>query len=268
VGDEQYNGAVPLNGGEEEGEITTPPSQQLLALQCCEVEFPDAEYETVWSRKRRRDVVQGRPSNDRTVHASLSQAWWTPLLTEYMSSESAFGAIDYDIRISDTNAKQDSESTLKPSHLEEEAKHTPTNPEYRPDLLPPPIMISPGRNKYVVGKLRDPVTHKNRWFVKSASPEECGGPYHANIADDLEEWIRSVPGFESAELTITGGGRIDYVPSSRDDDSEDKTENVLVYGFSYRYGKGDHSYVASLIQQYFITNNTVDVSYDTSDDLY
>jgi hypothetical protein len=129
-------------------------------------------------------------------------------------------------------------------------------------------MISPGRNKYVVGKLRDPVTHKIRWFVKSASPEECGGPYHANIADDLEEWIRTVPGFESAELTITGGGRIDYVPSSRDDDSEDKTENVLVYGFSYRYGKGDHSYVASLIQQYFITNNTVDVSYDMSDDLY
>lgn len=77
VGDEQYGGAIPTpcdDGGKSD-------AAQLLALQCCQLEFRDADYEQVWSRKRRKDITQGFPS-DRWIRASLKEAWWTPHLKE------------------------------------------------------------------------------------------------------------------------------------------------------------------------------------------
>mmetsp|Transcript_6458 Transcript_6458/g.15464 ORF Transcript_6458/g.15464 Transcript_6458/m.15464 type:complete len:124 (+) Transcript_6458:193-564(+) len=123
-------------------------------------------------------------------------------------------------------------------------------------MLPPTIQLSPGRNKYVVAKLRDPATEKLRWFVQSAPL-----PYHAEVAFDLVEWIAAVPGYEHTRVEVTGGGRIDYDPVS---------SSVSVYGFSYRYGKGDHARVAELIETSASSfgGDDLTVTYDLSDNLY
>ena len=89
------------------------------------------------------------------------------------------------------------------------------------------------------------------WFVKSASPTESGGPYHANVAQDLVEWIQAA-GFQ--KVTVTGGGRIDYEPSSN---------RAHIYGFSYGFGKGDHALVAALIAKAGILS-----TFDNSNSLY
>ena len=120
----------------------------------------------------------------------------------------------------------------------------------KPELLPPVVQISPGRNKYVLVKVETQAGDVLS-FVKSASPKECGGLYHANVAEDLVEWIRAA-GYE--KLTVTGGGRIDYSPTS----------NIAkVYGFSYGFGKGDHARAAELIAETGII-----ATYDNSNSLY
>jgi hypothetical protein len=94
------------------------------------------------------------------------------------------------------------------------------------------------------------------------------------VADDLKEWVRNVPGYETVKVEITGGGRIDYIPeaaSSTFDGAASSSEcgGIRVYGFSYRYGKGDHKRAAELIQESLRgTDKVVSVSYDLSDDLY
>jgi len=145
------------------------------------------------------------------------------------------------------------------SLIDVDASRLATGNDVRPNLLPPPVQLSPGRNKYVVAKFRDPVTkntneetQKLRWFVQSAAL-----PYHAEVAFDLVEWICAVPGYEEVRVEVTGGGRIDYDPAS---------STVSVYGFSHRYGKGDHARVAKLIEDLFGTDVTV--TYDLSDKLY
>jgi hypothetical protein len=59
-------------------------------------------------------------------------------------------------------------------------------------------------------------------------------------------------------VEVTGGGRIDFDHSS---------STVSVYGFSYRYGKGDHARVANLIQTSDVGADLT-VTYDLSDNLY
>ena len=147
-------------------------------------------------------------------------------------------------------------------------------------MLPPTIQLSPGRNKYVlvrivisnseqegsanttnVASVNDSAVTTTRWFVKSASPKECGGPYHANVAQDLLEWINAA-GYDNNEIQVTGGGRIDYNP---------ETQRAHVYGFAYGYGKGNHAKVASLIQAETAKaspSQGVYVTYDNSDELY
>ena len=145
------------------------------------------------------------------------------------------------------------------SLIDVDASRLATGNDVRPNLLPPPVQLSPGRNKYVVAKFRDPVTkntneetQKLRWFVQSAEL-----PYHKRVAFDLVKRICAVPGYEEVRVEITGGGRIDYDPAS---------STVSVYGFSHRYGKGDHARVAKLIEDSFGTDVTV--TYDLSDKLY
>lgn len=178
---------------------------------------------------------------------------------KYQTSAAMFGTID--------SGTSDSEKRKT-----EPANEGTEGGETRSDLLPPSVQLSPGRNKYIMAKLRDPVTHKVRWFVKSAAPSECGGPYHANVADDLVEWIHSVPGYESVDVDVTGGGRIDYVPDAASSTfdgaaSSAETSTVCVYGFSYRYGKGDHRRAAELIKE-SMGEDSIAVTYDLSDDLY
>jgi hypothetical protein len=232
-----------------------------LALQCCELSFPNADYRAIWSKKRRKEVIQGVPSQDKPrIHAALNRAWWTSLLEQYVSSSAIFGAIDSDIIGDEADI-----AAIRP-HEETDLGGV------RSDLLPPSVQLSPGRNKYVMAKLRDPVTRKSRWFVKSAAPSECGGPYHVNVAEGMVEWIRNVPGYESVKVEIIGGGRIDYVPNAASSTFDGATSSgdcgtVHVYGFSYRYGKGDHRLAAKLIEE-SMGIEALTVSYDVSDNLY
>jgi 23S rRNA-/tRNA-specific pseudouridylate synthase len=262
VGDEQYGGADPALGVDDCETYQGAPSfeqPQLLALQCCELSFPKADYQSLWSKKRRKDVIQGVPSHDK-LHVSLNRAWWTCLLEKYFLSSSIVGTFDSDV-IGD-------EESILPTIPPKE-----TGPAVvRPDLLPPSVLLSPGRNKYVMAKFRDPVTFKSRWFVKSATTSECGGPYHANVAEGLVEWIRSVPGYESVQVEITGGGRIDFVPDPALSKLDGATSSldfgiVHVYGFSYRYGKCDHQRAAELIKR-SIGEHAIVVTYDLTEGLY
>ena len=137
--------------------------------------------------------------------------------------------------------------------------HPNSDQSKRPDLLPPRVQIEPGRHKYVLVRASSSAGD-DYWFVKSASPRECGGAYHADVAEDLVEWIKAA-GFE--DVHVTGGGRIDYVP---------ETSTVKVYGFSYQFGRGDHAKVASLVEHYWKDSrssaSSIRVLVDTSTSLY
>ena len=253
VGDEQYGGASPLpKPSETETKQQEPEDLQLLSLQCCQLGFRDAEYESVFHKKKRRDILRGRPNRSgRWVHATLQNAWWTPFLEAQVGKDgNQFSDIDFqDVVVDDssTEAEENSDTVI-----DVDARST-LSIEIRPDMLPPSVQLSPGCNKYVVAKLRDPSTNKLRWFVQSAPM-----PYHAEVAFDLLEWISAVPGYDQTRVEVTGGGRIDYNPSR---------STVNIYGFSYRYGKGDHARVANLIENSNVGTDLT-VSFDLSDNLY
>eukprot|EP00535_Pseudo-nitzschia_heimii_P005919 CAMPEP_0197178242 /NCGR_PEP_ID=MMETSP1423-20130617/3585_1 /TAXON_ID=476441 /ORGANISM="Pseudo-nitzschia heimii, Strain UNC1101" /LENGTH=916 /DNA_ID=CAMNT_0042627949 /DNA_START=168 /DNA_END=2918 /DNA_ORIENTATION=- len=263
VGDEQYGGAVPLEGPPEGGledAATRSEEPQLLALQCCHIGFRDAAYEPVWHNKKRREILRGRPSRSgRWVRATLEKAWWTPLLREHAaSSKDGDRFSDIDFRdADDATPAEGNEDIGRTAVIDADAMKDAAGGDddggIRTDLLPPTVQLSPGRNKYVVARIRDPSTKKVLWFVLSAPL-----PYHAEVAFDLVEWIAAVPGYERTRVDVTGGGRIDYDPAA---------SAANVYGFSYRYGKGDHERVASLIEGSDMGADLV-VTYDLSDDLY
>ena len=257
VGDEQYGGAIPLEGhSESESQQETAgiaaddsytENPQLLALQCCHVGFRDAEYELVWNKKRKKEVIKGRPSRSgKWVNSTLQNAWWTPILNGHVANvDSQFSDIDIQDAVPNGSEHEPDENIDSGiSNVEQ---------DIRSDMLPPPVQLSPGKNKYVVAKIRDPSTQKLRWFVKSAPMA-----YHAEVAFDLVEWISAVPGYEQTKIEVTGGGRIDYNPSK---------STVNVYGFSYRYGKADHARVANLIENSAL-GGKLDVTYDLSDNMY
>lgn len=247
VGDEQYGGALQLSMPST-ADGKTPENPQLLALQCCHLGFRDAEYEPVWSKKKRREVLRGRPSeNGKWIRATLERAWWTPCV-EAQVGRDANQFTDIDFQHDDDPAEAD-EGPIDICA----SSRTRIESKIRSDMLPPTVQLSPGRNKYVVAKLRDPSSGKIRWFVQSAPM-----PYHAVVAFDLLEWIAAVPGYEQTRVDVTGGGRIDYNPSM---------STVSVYGFSYRYGKGDHERVANLIETSKLGSD-LKVTFDLSDNLY
>ena len=124
----------------------------------------------------------------------------------------------------------------------------------QPDL-PPIVQLSPGTFKYVLVKAQKttslPKQQTTLWFVKSASPQECGGPYHRFVAKDLVQRLKSL----GWHTVVTGGGRIQYDVVQR---------HAVVYGYSNRYGKGDHVLAAQLIAQH----TDIKAVYDLSDGLY
>jgi 23S rRNA pseudouridine1911/1915/1917 synthase len=237
VGDEQYGGAIPKDTTNHTN--VEDYSVQMLALQCCRIAFRDANYEQVWNRKRKREITQGSPS-DRWVVASLGEAWWTPFLTSLKMGQEL-----------ETTSSLDFEFLKEQQESMDDDSSSQGNDDERVDLLPRTVQLSPGKNKYILIKVVAKSNNTVYWFVKSASPGECGGPYHANVAQDLIEWLRSA-GFSN--IKVTGGGRIDY-------DADRQQANV--YGFSYGFGKGDHAMAADLISKAGIT-----AIYDDSNELY
>ena len=87
----------------------------------------------------------------------------------------------------------------------------------------------------------------------SASPKECGGAYHADVAKSTLTELNQI-GYNA--VVIMGGGRIDYVKVMN---------HAHVYGFSYGFGKGDHEFVSLLIEKY---SDNISSSFDNSDLLY
>eukprot|EP00526_Cylindrotheca_closterium_P007005 CAMPEP_0113624752 /NCGR_PEP_ID=MMETSP0017_2-20120614/12771_1 /TAXON_ID=2856 /ORGANISM="Cylindrotheca closterium" /LENGTH=727 /DNA_ID=CAMNT_0000534815 /DNA_START=99 /DNA_END=2282 /DNA_ORIENTATION=- /assembly_acc=CAM_ASM_000147 len=259
VGDEQYGGAIPKTDSDEAGimgEFT-----QLLALQCCHLGFWDADYKTVWNNKRKRDILQGHPS-DRWISVTLDSAWWTEYIEPATGAAGESSSTDTTTTITTTSAA-DVELVQQQKEKQRLSLSTIDDDEFanaRVDLLPPTVRLSPGANKYVLIKVDGKKDDEVYWFVVSASPGECGGPYHVNVAADTLEWIQAA-GFK--RITVTGGGRIDFNPDSG---------RAHVHGFSYGFGKGDHAKVAELIDAYYKEENgngvNLKASFDDSDRLY
>ena len=127
-----------------------------------------------------------------------------------------------------------------------------------PNTLPPVVQLSHGVNKYVLVTAHEKQDAQNNspirrqlWFVKSATPQECGGPYHRFVARELVQQLRSL----GWETSVTGGGRIDY---------DATTKQARVYGYSNQYGRGDHVLVAKLIAEH----SDIKATYDLSESLY
>jgi 23S rRNA-/tRNA-specific pseudouridylate synthase len=235
VGDEQYGGALSAtaNNNPEKGD-------QLLGLQCCELQFVEPDYEEKYYKKRRENGMYGILS-DRRKSVRLETAWWSPLLQQYTQETAQESDATATISMEDPSL-----GTKIGTDKQEDGKKA------RSDLLPPIVQLSPGTHKYVLVKAvdDDACTH---WFVKSASASECGGPYHVNVAEDLIEWIQAA-GYNN--VIVTGGGRIDYLEG----------REARVYGFSYGFGRGDHQMVVSLIDEW--SQGEIVATFDDSRNLY
>ena len=129
--------------------------------------------------------------------------------------------------------------------------------------MPSFVQLSPGVHKYVLVSAR--LHGKKYWFVKSASPQECGGPYHANVAESLLSTLQKQDNLFT-DVNVQGGGRIDYNDCSNDNTDDKTLSHAHVFGFSYGFGKGDHIRAAQIIERN--SNQTIVATYDMSDNLY
>ncbi|KAL7491725.1 hypothetical protein ACHAWT_001080 [Skeletonema menzelii] len=234
VGDVQYGGAVPNTSSEYmkncRGRAEGFLDSETLALQCATLEFldPDASND---SEKVQR--------SDRWLSFHLDGAFWTPFVNRYHAeSESLSGAA----------------MTFEGVASKRDPNEQQTSPSSDDQLLPPLVQLSPGSHKYIVIRATAVANaDEELWFVRSASPEECGGPYHANVAQDLLDRLQSL-GYST---TVMGGGRIDFMVN-------DEVSHAHVFGFSYGFGKGDHQKVATIIEE----NSDIIATFDMSDGLY
>lgn len=232
VGDSQYGGAIPKSVS---GDVDYKDSA-VMALQCCALEFVDPD---IVEKKNGEETMK---RSQRWNSFQLDEAWWTPLLHAYDRSkkESAGSAV------ATTSIEEDTRlQTAIKTPLAGDNTKLP-----RPELLPPRVSLSKGANKYVLIRATHPLSEKVEWFVKSAAPNECGGPYHGNVAQDLREWITAA----GYTVEVTGGGRIDFDGSS-----------ALVYGFSYGFGKGDHAKAVALIREF---QPNIVATFDNAEGLY
>ena len=263
VGDVQYGGATNVNCS-----VSLSAPSQNLALQCCELEFVDPDL--VVNENGTRAMLR----SNRWNRFRLDHAWWSSLLRSYdqqtedvapgqattlendaavtPKSQSAgddASRLALEIGLVELRTVPVEATTTKRARKQSIAASKPA----RPDLLPVRVSLSPGKNKYVLVRATHPGDEKVQWFVKSAAPSECGGPYHGNVAQDLREWI------EAAGYTpeVTGGGRIDYRP----DDKE-----AVVYGFSYGFGKADHAKAAAIIAEW--SKGIINATFDNREGLY
>lgn len=242
VGDAQYGGAKP-SISPDSGYVNS----DQLALECCQLEFLDPDIST---SKKRGEVIEIGVASDRWNTFRLEEAWWTPLINKYGEQALVCGSAEATTGASDNEQIR---ALKEMKSLRNDGKNGESSAETLGAELPPKAMIAPGVHKYVLVKARHPGDVEAQWFVKSAPPSECGGPYHANVAQGLVEALHRA-GYDT---TITGGGRIDYNKNA---------SHVRVYGFSYGFGKGDHSRAASIIEDW--SNNTITATFDNSNALY
>jgi 23S rRNA-/tRNA-specific pseudouridylate synthase len=216
VGDVPYGGALAAPHCEN-GQSNKYSTQ--LALQCFHLEFIDPDVQITETKNKRGNIkvqtkmVPSKPPRWNSFH--LETAWWTPFLKKYQEDMKQLSDEQITTALAAAAAL---DVGLLDGPAEEKQKQAPTPVDLNPQGLPPQAMISPGRHKYVLVKAIDPNTLGiYKWFVKSASVQECG-PYHRDVARDLCEWIEAC-GYRAV---VTGGGRILYQP---------ETKRALVYGF-------------------------------------
>ena len=203
--------------------------REKLALQCSALKFLNPVLHNDNSMRR----------SDQWNSFTINKAFWSQYLKQYEKDTS------------NLSAEETTSSTNDLSIISQSLTGTQTSPISSETALPPRISLSRGSNKYVVIKATNPSNNdRPLFFVKSASPEECNGPYHANVAEKLLDQVRA----SGLNADVVGGGRIDHV----------ETDHAHVYGFSYGFGKGDHKMVASLIE----ANTDIVATFDDSDGLY
>ena len=229
VGDAQYGGAIPLKLSDADDKVRSGiySASERLALRCFSLKFLDPDVIT------KKDGTEDLQPSNRWNEYRLDDSWWAPFLEMYK----------------DNSIGGDTTTTLE--DLAYSTLTAQSSVGTKSDLLPPHVELSPGINKYVLVKATSEDTDQILWFVKSASPAECGGPYHANVAEVLVGWLEAV----QYTVEVTGGGRIDYNPEKN---------YAKVYGFSYGFGRGDHAQAAALIGQH----SDVFATYDNSASLY
>jgi len=258
VGDVQYGGAVPSsstlwqknygNNQNPDREIQSYIDSEKLALQCCSLEFLDPKY------SEDEPETNAKRSN-KWNSFRLDNAFWTSFLQNYHDETAKLSSSEITSMLDEGMTFRDSSHEILPLSV-----GTELNVE-----LPPRVLLSHGTNKYVIVKawrsdretmvgLDSNVDDPNvLWFVRSASPSECGGPYHANVAEGILRELAAL-GFITK---VTGGGRVDYCVSK-------EISHAHVFGFSYGFGKGNHELVASIIEDF----TDVIATYDNSDNLY
>lgn len=231
-GDVLYGGAKGLPHTSHSSEYQPGyVNSEKLGLHCCELEFLDPDYYT-----NAKGHVNGIRS-DRWNTFRLEDSWWSPLLSSHSDNISDAPTTTSDYEIASTIRKSKKKKNQLPSPNQNE-KNTPN------------IRLSPGSHKYVIIKAMQPGFNPT-WFVKSASPVECGGLYHADVAKDIVKEL----GSKGYDTIVTGGGRIDYDPERK---------HATVFGFSYGFGKGDHEFVSLLIAK----DTEISSTFDNSDSLY
>jgi hypothetical protein len=242
-GDAMYGGTSPvetktnieIHSSLRQGYTDGNLNSDKLALQCCELQFLDPDYTK--DKKGNEVAVRSRRVNK----FRLKKAWWTPLLENYKSktmNDPAYSTVTTNI----------ADLHIASEMRESEANESTDNMNVLRNIKR--VQLSPGQNKYVMIKAIHPSLERPEWFVKTASPSECGGPFHADVARGLVNEL-NVAGFDTI---VMGGGRIDY----------DSVKNhARVYGFSYGFGKGDHEFASLLIEQEGFNS-----SFDNSDAFY
>ncbi|KAL7554620.1 hypothetical protein ACHAWF_018537 [Thalassiosira exigua] len=244
VGDAQYGGAVPSTSSSRKeqcrGRAESFLDSERLALQCCSLEFLRprlVEDDGDGSGEAKR--------SDTWISFQLEGASWTPLVDRYRSESAK-------VDPSEATSSLDAEAPL----LERAADDPVSSPQCESASceLPPRVLLSKGSHKYVVIRATLKIGgDEDLWFVRSDSPEECGGPYHANVAEKITTQLKAL-GYAT---TIMGGGRIDYL-------EDEEVSHAHVFGFSYGFGKGDHEKVAHLIEEH----TQAIATFDDSDGLY
>ena len=236
VGDVGYGGAVPISDSCDSTNDTGIRMPEKLALQCCQLEFLEPDFV-----EKKGDMVGIR--SDRWKSYRLEEAWWTPMLQKYASTHAG------DSQATFSRSDEDEIQRLKKLASQVTGDHE-TSVGTDTAVLPPRVQLSPGKNKYVIIKAMRRSSPPLR-FVRSASPLECGGPYHADVARSVIDALASL-GYES---TVEGGGRIDYV-----------YPHAHVYGFSYGFGKGDHELAKKIIEE--CSDEEIYATFDESDGIY
>ena len=243
VGDIGYGGALPtppIPVGSSGGVTKSIKVPEKLALQCCQLEFIEPKYHL----KKKKDEMVGVPS-DKWRSFRLDRAFWTPMLEDYSTCTANANVAEATFSRSDEEDARQLRAMVPDGSADAGDKTNVAGPP-----LPQRVRLSPGKNKYVIieAKSRSKETLQ---FVRSASPSECGGPYHADVARDV---IRELT-LLGYSCSVTGGGRIDYV-----------APHAHVFGFSYGFGKGDHEAVAQIIEGQ--SDDEIYATFDNADGLY